>query len=572
MTAEKAREQFLSGFTDEYPEALTKRYDMLECLSCGEGQETILAEERETGNKVVIKSYDREHPLFFITEQDSLRNLKHPGIPAFIQEYKDDRQRYIIREYISGQTLMEYAEEYAFCERDIIDVGIWLCEILHYLHTQTPPVIHRDIKPQNIVLKDDGTVCLIDFGISRVFKEEEGADTVFCGTKDYAAPEQYGYMQTGSYSDIYSLGAVLTWMLTEKAVPIQKPVTPLEKVLAKCTAFAPENRFHDAAELEKELKALLSGEPKKERKRKNAVILSVAAVIIILSCIFGIFRYRAGIRFEEPLIEEAVRTMLGKPKGILTEEDLQKVTQIFIVGDKVCASREERITMSDRWFAEGEKRGPISSLKDLEQMPNLEEINIIGEEIQDITPLRNLSAIFELDLGKNNISDLSALEGKERLAFIGFQSNPLTDISVLGSCPMLKSMDLRVAGGGYSGEVLAEMGDFFFLDIANDSDAYRYLDGKTIENLKLGSSGLYDLECIRNTTVKQLYIYYSSIRDISALEGRTDIVYLNMAKSLVEDVSVLLTMPNLETVVMNEDLRDTMEKICAAPDFTVEYQ
>lgn len=91
MTEEKSREQFLSGFTDEYPEALTKRYDMLECLSRGEGQETILAEERETGNKVVIKGYDREHPLFLITEQDSLRNLNHPGIPAFIQEYKDDR-------------------------------------------------------------------------------------------------------------------------------------------------------------------------------------------------------------------------------------------------------------------------------------------------------------------------------------------------------------------------------------------------------------------------------------------------------------------------------------------------
>lgn len=572
MTAEKTREQFLGSFTDEYPEALTKRYDMLECLSCGEGQETILAEERETGKRVVIKGYDREHPLFLITEQDSLRNLKHPGIPAFIEEYKDDRQRYIIREYINGQTLMEYAEEYVFCERDIIDVGIWLCEILQYLHTQTPPVIHRDIKPQNIVLKDDGTVCLIDFGISRVFKEKEGTDTVFCGTKDYAAPEQYGYMQTGVYSDIYSLGTVLTWMLTEKAVPIRKPVTPLEKVLAKCTAFAPDNRFHDAAELEKELKALLSGGPKKEMKRKNVVILSVAVVIIILSCIFGIFRYRSGVRFEEPLVEEAVRTMLEKPEGALTKEELQKVTQIFIVGDEVCTSREERDTLRDRWFAEGEKRGPISSLKDLEQMPNLEVIAIVGEQIQDITPLRNLSAVRELDLGKNDISDLSVLEGKEKLIFISFQGNPLTDISVLSSCPMLANMDLRVTGGGYSGEVLAEMGDFYFLDIANDSDAYRYLDGKTIGTLKLGCSGQRDLECIRNTTVRELYIYYSNISDISALEGRTDIVYLDMTNCFVNDLSVLFTMPNLDTVVMSADRRKAMERICAEPDFTVEYQ
>lgn len=572
MAAEKAREQFLNSFTDVYPEVLTKRYDLLECLSCGEGQETILAEERETGNKVVIKGYDREHPLFLTTEQDSLRNLKHPGIPAFIEECKDDRQRYIIREYVSGQTLMEYAEEYVFCERDIIDVGIWLCEILQYLHTQKPPVIHRDIKPQNIVLKDDGTVCLIDFGISRVFKEEEGTDTVFCGTKDYAAPEQYGYMQTGVYSDIYSLGTVLTWMLTEKAAPIQKPVTPLEKVLARCTAFAPDNRFHDAAELEEELKVLLSGRPKKEVNRKNIVILSVAAVIIIASCIFGIFRYRTGIRFEEPLIEEAVRVMLGKPEGALTKKDLQKVTQIFIVGDEIYTSIEEREAARDRWFAEGERRGTISSLKDLEQMSGLEMITVFGEQIQDISPLRNLSAIRELELGRNSISDLSALEGKERLEFIGFLDNPLTDISVLSSCPTLNSMDLRGAGAGYSCEVFAEMGDFNFIDIANESDAYRYLDGKTIGLLKLGSPGQHDLECIRNTTVRELYICFSNISDISALEGRTDIVYLDMTDCFVEDMSVLLTMPNLDTVVMSADRRRTMERICAEPDFTVEYQ
>lgn len=572
MVAEKAKEQFLCSFTDEYPETMTRRYDMLECLSRDEGQETILAEERETGNKVVIKGYARESPLFLTTEQDSLRNLSHAGIPAFIEEYKDDRQRYIIREYINGRTLMEYAEEYIFCERDIIGVGIWLCEILQYLHTRTPPVIHRDIKPQNIVLRDDGTVCLIDFGISRAFKEEEETDTVFCGTKDYAAPEQYGYMQTGVYSDIYSLGAVLTWMLTEKAAPIQKPVTPLEKVLARCTAFAPENRYRDAAELERELKALLSGGPKKEMKRKNIVVLSVLAMLAAAACVFGILRYQAVIRFEEPLIEEAVRTMLGKPEGALTKEDMQNVTQIFIVGDEVCTSIEEREAARDRWFMEGETRGRIRSLKDLEQMPDLEIITIFGEQIQDISPLRNLSAVRELELGRNSISDISALEGKESLEFIGFLDNPLTDISVLGSCPMLKSMDLRGTGGRYSGEVLAEMGDFYFIDIANDSDAYRYLDGKTIGLLKVGSFDQYDLECIRNTTVRELYIYYSNISDISALEGREDIIYLDATECFVEDFSVLRTMPNLNTVVVGEGQRTAMERTCAEPDFTIVYQ
>lgn len=92
MITEQTKEQFLSGFTDEYPKALTGRYDMLECFSHGEGQETILAEERKTGTKVVIKTYDKTHPLFLTTEQSSLHSLEYSGIPAFVEEYKDDRK------------------------------------------------------------------------------------------------------------------------------------------------------------------------------------------------------------------------------------------------------------------------------------------------------------------------------------------------------------------------------------------------------------------------------------------------------------------------------------------------
>lgn len=572
MITKQTKEQFLCGFTDEYPKELSERYDMLECLSHGEGQETILAEEKETGNKVVIKGYDKEHPLFLTTEQNSLRSLEHPGVPAFVEEYKDDRQRYIIREYISGQTLAEYAEDYVFCERDIIGVGIWICEILQYLHTRIPPVIHRDIKPQNIVLKEDGTVCLIDFGISRVYKEEEGADTVFCGTKDYAAPEQYGYMQTGIYSDIYSLGIVLTWMLTEKTAPIQKPVTPLENVLAKCTAFAPESRFHDAAELEKELKSLISVGPKKETNRKKTVILSALAMIAVLICGISILWYKTAVRFEEPLIEEAVRKMLGKPEGVLTEEDLRKVTEIYIVGNKTSFSSEEHFAVREEWFQAGCIRGTITSLEDLKKMPNLKIVYIFGEHIEDISPLEGLTELCKVELGYNDISDISALEGKQKLDFIGFNSNPLTDISVLASCPVLTDVDLREAGNGYSGEVFARMGDFNFIDIANGSDAYRYLDGKRIDILKIGSPDQYDLECIRNTTVRELTICYSKITDISALEGRTDIVYLDMDGCYINDLSILLTMPNLNKVILREDMRRAMMNVCAEPAFAVEYQ
>lgn len=572
MGIEEIKKQFLKDYREEYPEALTVRYDMLECLSHGEGQETILAEERDSGRKVIIKYYDQKNPLFYLTEQDSLHNLNHPGVPAFLEEYRDETGRYIIREYIAGRTLMDYGREHHFEEREIIGLGIELCDILQYLHAQKPPVIHRDIKPQNIVLKEDGGICLIDFGISRLFRETDGTDTVFCGTKDYAAPEQYGYMQTGVYSDIFSLGIVLTWMLTQKAAPIQRPETALEKILAGCTAFAPENRYQEAAGLKKALQALPEDGRTKTVRRGKAVYGFVLTCFLVLAGLGGIIGYYSGGRIKEPLIEEAVRLTLKKPRGALTKQDLQSIMEVYIVGDGVYASREECFAARDRWHTEGERRGPVMSVKDLEKLPNLETVHIFGEHIEDLSPLENLSRLKELELGFNDIADISVLAGKPQLSFLGLSNCPLQDISVLGECPMLDSVDLRNTGSSYTSEVFAQMGDFRIMDIDNGSDAYRYLGNKKIYTLKLGGPELKDLECIRDTTVGELYIDYSGIADIGALEGRGDIVYLSMEGCLVDDLSVLSTMPGLYQVVLSANMRNAIETACKDPDFMIEYR
>ena len=113
------------------------------------------------------------------------------------------------------------------------------------LHEAEPVVIHRDIKPQNIIIRSDGSLALIDFGISRIYKKGAKEDTVFSGTEEFAAPEQFGFKQTDIRSDIYSYGVVLSYLLTGKAKPIKEPVTPLEKVAARCCAFVPEKRYQN---------------------------------------------------------------------------------------------------------------------------------------------------------------------------------------------------------------------------------------------------------------------------------------------------------------------------------------
>lgn len=572
MGVEEMRARFLRDYREEYPEALAARYDMLECLSRGEGQETVLARDRDSGRKVIVKYYDRENPLCDLTEQDSLHDLRHPGIPDFLGEYQDQSGRYIVREYIEGRTLMEYGREHRFSEEDIICLGMELCDVLQYLHEQKPPVIHRDIKPQNIVLKEDGGVCLIDFGISRIFRETDGADTVLCGTRDYAAPEQYGYMQTGVYSDLYSLGIVLTWMLTREAAPIRRPETSLEKALAKCTAFAPGNRYQKAAAFKKALQALPEAGGAKPAGRRKKMAGLVLACLLSLAGIAGMAGYYRGGHMREPLIEEAVRLMLEKPQGFLTEQDLQGVTELYIVGQGAYTTRDACYAAREKWHEEGERRGPVVSVEDLARMPNLETVHIFGEHIADISPLENLSRLKELELGYNDIADLSVLAGKQELSFLGLSGSPLQDISVLRDCPALDSLDLRGTGSGYAGGILAEMGDFRILDIANGTDAYRYLGNKTIDILKLDGPKMKDLECIRDTAVRELYIDYSGITDITALEGRGDIVYLNMEGCFIRDLSVLSTMPGLDKVVLDANMRNVMEAACKDPAFTIEYR
>ncbi len=90
-------------------------------------------------------------------------------------------------------------------------------------------MIHRDIKPQNIIMDKTGRIKLIDFGISRVFQESAKNDTVYFGTKEFSPPEQYGFSQTDNRSDIFSFGVVLCWLLTGEA-NIEKAPAASEQV------------------------------------------------------------------------------------------------------------------------------------------------------------------------------------------------------------------------------------------------------------------------------------------------------------------------------------------------------
>jgi serine/threonine protein kinase len=131
-------------------------------------------------------------------------------LPKFKAAFENNRVLLTVRTYIEGVPLDHFVKKCALSETQIIALCVQLCDILSYLHGQDKPIIHRDIKPQNIIVQPDGTIVLIDFDIARQYREDAETDTQCFGTRLYAPPEQYGFSQTDCRADIYSLGVLLS--------------------------------------------------------------------------------------------------------------------------------------------------------------------------------------------------------------------------------------------------------------------------------------------------------------------------------------------------------------------------
>ena len=162
---------------------------------------------RDANNEIVIQSA--------IAEANMIKSLDHPSIVRIVDIIDNGDVIYIIEDYIEGETLSTILEQNGAQSQDtVIEWAMQICEALEYLHTRKPPIIYRDMKPANVMLKPDGNIKIIDFGIAREYKERSLADTVNLGTRGYAAPEQFGkHGQTDARTDIYCLGVTLYHLL-----------------------------------------------------------------------------------------------------------------------------------------------------------------------------------------------------------------------------------------------------------------------------------------------------------------------------------------------------------------------
>ena len=179
-------------------------------------------------------------------------------LPRIVECYSAGERRVVVMEHVKGETLAE-----AVYRRDPSvalagEVFPSLCDAARELHEGfDPPLIHRDLKPSNVMLAPGG-LALIDFGIARSFDEGAEADTRRFGTRAYAPPEQFGFGQTDERSDVYALGLLLYFCLTEQTPDTAARARgyahelvpePLRAVVARAAAFNPAARYGSAAEL-----------------------------------------------------------------------------------------------------------------------------------------------------------------------------------------------------------------------------------------------------------------------------------------------------------------------------------
>lgn len=246
------------------------KYKILNKVGQGGMSVVYLAMNEKANKQWAVKEVRKDGVLDFesvkqglVAETDILKKLSHPNLPSIIDVIDTEESFIIIMDYIQGNSLNKALEEFgAQPQENVIEWAKQLCDVLGYLHSRQPPIIYRDMKPANIMLKPDGNVTLIDFGTAREFKEKNLADTTCLGTVGYAAPEQFGGMgQTDARTDIYCLGATLYHLVTGmnpceppyEIKPIRE-INPalssgLERIIQKCTQRDPNDRYQSAAEL-----------------------------------------------------------------------------------------------------------------------------------------------------------------------------------------------------------------------------------------------------------------------------------------------------------------------------------
>ena len=534
------------------PAAVLTAYEPDSCLS-------------DQGERFVLKMRRRSDGAFFVlkaaplTDKDLMEEfcilvrlspLMPDQVPAPICYFQDNETEYLIRTYLPGMTLAQYREQEDGCSPErCIQLGQKLCALLETIHSQQPPIIHRDVKPENILVLPGGEVALVDFSIARQYKAGQDTDTRHMGTRSTAAPEQYGYAQTDCRTDVYALGMTLIWLLTgtyDASALTEAAYGPkyLCEVLKTAVSFAPESRYEDAASFS----AALSGHPPRRkqtvsRSRPRLVFLLLVLLAGLAVGVGFLRRENRVVTFSSRVMEAAVRLELDKPEGPITYDDLVRIRHLGAVGDDVFSEGElfEYAEANYRiggefYFIDGRTgHGDIADLSLLASMPNLEELYLCRQAIRDVSALEGLS-LTTLVLNENDISDFTPLASLTQLQTLYLISNPATDYSAVAELTNLRQLGL---GGAQSQGGMA--------------DSLAFLEPLALRELTLGRLMVLDgnwRPLTSQNVLDTLEIWDPPAEAMEAVNALSGLRELSLGDYAYRDLTMLTDLSGLDRLII----------------------
>lgn len=224
----------------EYPE-----YELVRCLRRTDTKELLLFRHRELNRCIVQRILYRADAGVY----QKLSCVLHPNLLEIYEAVQDGPDAYILEEYFDGIPLSDILEDRKLKDAEIRNILLAVCHALEILHRLG--IIHRDVKPQNIMLDAGGHIKLIDYDISKSRKDKQDGDTTALGTLGFAAPEQFGLAQSNERTDIFAVGILLNVMLTGEHPSVRLCKGRWRKVVRTCTNIENTGRYKNVPELKK---------------------------------------------------------------------------------------------------------------------------------------------------------------------------------------------------------------------------------------------------------------------------------------------------------------------------------
>lgn len=236
----------------------------------------------ENGEKRIRRTIYAKMSLY-----ELLRNFDCRYLPQIYSVDISDGKTVVTEEFITGKNLLDANLD----EKQVIRAMMQLCAALEFIHGLG--IVHRDIKPSNILLSEDGDIRLIDFEAARFVRDDKDRDTRYLGTDGFAPPEQYGFSQTDFRTDIYAAGQTMKILLG--SISAKKKYA---KIIRKCTALDPAERYQSAKELADAL-------TNKCGKISVFAVLAIAAVVSIFAAFVPKDIPAENIPYETGIVDEA---------------------------------------------------------------------------------------------------------------------------------------------------------------------------------------------------------------------------------------------------------------------------